>query len=87
MAAKQIWKFDIGSDALIELPLGAEILSAQIQRGSPVLWAKVDPGESKKVRRLHVAGTGHDLPDDLGEFIDTFQLENGLVFHLFNEAP
>src|SRR5437867_4021758 len=72
-------------DFTLELPEGAEPLSVQVQRGQPCLWTLVDPSRSLQTRSFHMAGTGHPInnPDRL-RFIDTFQIEGGmLVFHVF----
>jgi hypothetical protein len=82
--AHQIWKFTISFDGEIRMPVGSRPLSVQMQNGQPVLWAIVDIANDKAIARFHVAGTGHDLPDNIGRFIDTFQMEDGaLVFHVF----
>lgn len=85
---KTIWKFPLSFAAATELPPGAEPISVQMQGGNPMLWALVEPEIARQsfgeAKRIHVAGTGHDLPDNIGRFIDTFQMEGGsLVFHVF----
>ena len=83
---KAIWKYDVGVDEFsLEMPKGATILSAQLQRDSAVMWAMVDPEAPKETRHFVTIGTGHPIsnPDQL-EFIDTFQAQSGyLVIHVF----
>lgn len=69
----------------LELPCGAQILSVQVQRNQPCIWALVNPQEHKKSRRLfRFAGTGHPISSANLLFIGTFQMDNGaFVFHLF----
>jgi hypothetical protein len=44
----------------------------------------VDPGAKTYPRTFRVYGTGHNLPDDPGQYVGTFQIHNeGLVFHVF----
>lgn len=82
--ARQIWKFSVPPDGVIEMPHDAQLLSVQMQGGAPVLWAIVDPDATPTTQRVHIVGTGHDLSDDIGAFIDTFQVPDmGLVFHVF----
>jgi hypothetical protein len=83
--AKTIWKYDLEPDgSVIEMPQGAKPLSVQMQGDGPCLWALVDPEAAKESRRFHVAGTGHPLPDNLGDHLGTFQMNGGaLVFHVF----
>lgn len=80
------YKVPIGDHVSISLPKGAQILSAQVQRGTPCIWALVDPDQPMVERRFRFAGTGHAIKDDpmTLSFIDTFQMHGGdLVFHLF----
>ncbi|MBA7614272.1 hypothetical protein ES703_21535 [subsurface metagenome] len=72
----------------LELPKDARILTVQIQRGTPQLWAVVDPEAEKEIRHFRLSGTGHPLGGSdflkMSNYIGTFQIENGaLVFHLF----
>ena len=71
----------------LELPVGAEILTVQTQRGTPHLWARVDSETEEETRYFRLSGTGHPLGEDyirIINYIGTFQMENGaLVFHLF----
>ncbi len=69
----------------VSMPEGAEILCLQMQRETPCLWALVDPAMAPKMRKIHIYGTGHDIPDNLHRmYVGTFQMEGGmLVFHVF----
>lgn len=71
----------------LELPKDARILTVQIQRETPQLWALVDSETEKETRYFRLSGTGHPLGEDylrITNYIGTFQMENGaLVFHLF----
>lgn len=81
---KQVWKFPIQPGRGVEMPVGAEIISMQTQKGVPTLWAIVDPANSLEKVNIHVAGTGHNLPDNIERFIGTFQIDDGaFVFHVF----
>lgn len=84
---QQIWKFvlnDIGIN-IIEMPaLEVEVLSAQLQDGKICLWAKVYPESSRGRFKFEVVGTGWMMDSEKKrEYIDTVQLPNGLVFHVF----
>ena len=83
-----IWKYPVeATDSfLVEMPIGARILSVQVQRDEVCMWALVDPNAPTEGRRFNVYGTGHPIRRDPGEFVGTFQLRGGaLVFHLFAE--
>jgi len=77
----------IKDHSTLELPKDARILTVQIQRGTPQLWALVDSETEKETRYFRLSGTGHPLGEDylrIINYIGTFQMENGaLVFHLF----
>lgn len=67
----------------VELTVGAQTLCVQLQKGRPCVWVKLDPNAPKIVRRFHIVGTGHTLPESCC-YVGTFQLEGGaLVFHVF----
>lgn len=83
---RKIWKFvlPVTDTPEISMPAGAEVLSAQVQFGSPVIWALLDPDVPEKTRHFTLLGTGNPAPEDLGKFIGTLQLNDGtLVLHLF----
>ena len=82
-----IWKYHVPVSGSFELmmPLGAKILDVQIQHGIPVMWAAVDPMGLQYPKAFRIIGTGHPLEDLTGDYIGTFQLEDGnLAFHLFS---
>jgi hypothetical protein len=66
------------------MPHGAKLLAVQEQRGEAQLWALVDPGAKTYPRSFRVYGTGHDMPDDPGQYVGTFQICGcAMVFHVF----
>jgi len=86
---KIIYKYTIAMDDIfvINLPEQAEILTVQVQHGTPQLWALIDPTKQKKEHVFRLAGTGHPIVyngDEQYNYINSFQLHNGnLIFHLF----
>ncbi len=85
---KVIWKFDLEAkpEQQIEMPIGAEILSMQMQGDQARLWALVEPEAKKETRTFEVIGTGQLIPDEDRIFIGTYQVFNGdLVFHVFEK--
>lgn len=84
---KTVHKFTIPIEdvAGVEMPGGAEILHVGVQRGVVCCWALIDTA-NKKVRRVfRVAGTGHPIEKNHGEFVGTVILAGGdLVFHIFD---
>lgn len=67
------------------MPLGAKILSAQVQHGAIQLWAQVTPGVQDKKRTINMFGTGHEIEGNPGEFIATVQT-GPYVWHLFDNG-
>jgi hypothetical protein len=85
---KTIWKYELKVMDYQEtvMPIGAEILTVQIQKGIPCLWAVVDSSNKKEQRVFVLYGTGHTMIDTKLKFIGTFQFpEHNLVFHLFEK--
>lgn len=95
----QIWKYPLtppteGNLIELEMPVGAHVLDAQVQRHIPVMWAAVDPEEPKEKRTFYIAGTGHPIEDVHKTkllYIATFQLNDAfrgsMVFHVFEVVP
>lgn len=90
---KTIWKFPIAEmqdKFVLKMPIGAEVLTVQVQRNAPCLWAKVESNNPLKDRAFFMYGTGHDIKKlNLmpSFYIGSFQLFDGdLVFHLFEQV-
>jgi hypothetical protein len=85
---KTIHKFSISivDEQTVQMPVGALILSIQVQRGQPCVWAMVDTDQSTHARKFYLVGTGHPCEHVNGcKYVGTFQTqEGGLVFHLFD---
>jgi hypothetical protein len=85
----RIYKYTIRVEGYfyLNLPVGAEILTVQVQYDKPQIWALVDPEQSSKpCRHFRVAGTDYDITEDRDSlrYIGTFQLSGGaFIGHLF----
>jgi hypothetical protein len=91
MTDLSVWKFPLSlalDEQEIAMPVSAKILTMQMQHGSPMLWALVDPSAPISYRRVRIAGTGHLIKQDRAwEYVATFQMHGGdLVFHVFAES-
>jgi hypothetical protein len=86
---KTIYKYSIGVTDMqtVEMPEGAEILTVQVQHGTPCLWAIVDPQRSQtKKRSIKMFGTGQPVNYEFHgcKYIGTVQMNGGqLVWHYF----
>jgi len=81
-----IWKFPLQTINAqeIKMPVGAEILTVQVQNDEPYLWARVDTDAFAGSRQIAIHGTGHELSALTRKYIGTYQLSGGaLVFHVF----
>jgi len=86
-----IWKYEvpINEDSFIlEMPKDSKILSFQLQKENPQIWAIVDDeNDEKEIREFKLLGTGLSFGKEklVGyEFIGTIQMYDGdLVLHLF----
>jgi len=88
----KIFKYPIGiHDKLtIRMPEGAKVLCVQTQKSEadevPCIWALVDDKAPTEERTFLTFGTGHPIEKMPGDWIGTYQLEDGaLVFHVFEE--
>ncbi len=84
--SKVIYKYEISPlHSVIEMPVGAEILTVKTQNGNPFLWALVDPDNPPEDRYLVIFGTGHEVVTQ-GKYLGTFLIQNdSLVFHVFEK--
>ena len=86
----KIWKFPLDVTELqgISIPSTARILTAQTQHEIPCIWAQVDENTALVTRKIRIAGTGHDIPENSkGIYIGTFQLRGGaFIYHVFDEG-
>ena len=83
-----IWKFPIKieDEQYIVMPKFNELLTVQLQDNIPTLWAIVDTDYPIVKKYFELFGTGHVIPTKPNrKYVGTFQLENGLVFHLFEK--
>ena len=84
-----VYKYKLSKDLkqTIEMPVGAQILTCQIQHGVPVIWAKVNSKIiSTESRTFILAETGGEIEQYYSElkYISTIQLfEGAYILHVF----
>lgn len=83
----QVWKFNLSvqSELKVSMPVGAQIISVQLQNDTPVMWAIVDTQAEKETKIFRVYGTGHNMPSMGLFYIGTWQEKSGFVWHLFEQ--
>lgn len=86
---RTIYKYNlqIFDTQYIQLPKEAKILCVQTQNDKPQLWAEVDTTKPPaEMRMIEIFGTGNPMSEEIGQsriYISTFQLQDGLVFHVY----
>lgn len=84
---KTILKYplEITDEQRIEMPEGAQILCAQMQGESLVLWANVERYAPKRSVLIVITGTGLQSPDGSFSYVSTVQLDECRVWHVFQK--
>lgn len=81
------WQIEVIDQQTVMMPAGAKLLDVQVQGDECCVWALCDPDAEKEPRHLAIYGTGNPMPDEVGEYVATFQMYDGaLVFHAFEVA-
>lgn len=87
MTNERVYKYvlsPLADRVTLLMPAGAEPLSVMVQGSQICIWARVKLGRPTVGTTFRIAGTGHNLEEDVGKHVGSFQLENGaLVFHVF----
>ncbi len=81
------YPFVINNEVILDMPSLARILTVQVQKGTPCLWALINPAAEFQKRVLRIYGTGHDIPESLTNltYISSIQLASEtLIFHVFD---
>jgi hypothetical protein len=78
--SKVIYKYEV--DTIVVMPIGAEILTVQLQHGTPWIWALVDRNNQLEERNFDIRGTGYEIEDINSKYIATYQ-EGPFVWHVF----
>ena len=82
-----IWKFPIvrTDEQKIEMPVGAKVLSVQMQNGIPCIWAIIDTDARIESRSIAVVGTGNPCWCFTWAFIGTVA-DGDFMWHVFTEG-
>lgn len=70
----------------VQIPEGYAILSVEMQRDKPILYAIVESTAKLTTVGVVIKGTGHLFEEDVGvvDFINTINVHEGrLMFHVF----
>ena len=81
---KTIYKYTVTGLPLqnkIEMPMGATILSVNMQGADFCMWALVDTNAETEEREFEIVGTGWELDDNMS-YIGTCFANDGFVWHI-----
>ncbi len=85
---RKIFKYELSSAFAqeISMPQDAEIISVQLQRNMPCIWAIIDPEEKLVKRKFVTIGTGREF-DGARNLIyrGTDQQDDYFGWHVFEE--
>jgi len=76
------YPLSIVNESILLMPRGASILSVQMQRGEPMLWAMVDPSNKDHPRKFVFYATGNAFNSIGLAYVATVQ-QGECVWHLF----
>lgn len=85
---KTIYKYPIRmvDSQRLSIPLGAKLLSLQVQHGTPCLWAEVDDDEGiNQELVVSVVGTGQTVPPGAVNYVGALQF-GVMVFHIYTST-
>jgi len=83
-----VWKTELKLRDVqdIDVPEGAELLTAREQHEQVCVWFKCDPLNLKIKRRIALVGTGHPAPDG-ARYVGSAHLQGGsLILHVFERV-
>ena len=85
---KTVYKYvlNFGVTNELSLPTDAEFLKLGEQNEELVAWFLVDTGRSEQPRFFEIYGTGHGIMNPNAKYLDSFQMQNGLVWHVFDQG-
>ncbi len=80
----RIYKYGLEAKLLqtVELPIGSQILSIQMQFGRPTIWAMHEQNENKATVEVRLVATGEEFDIENWRYIETVQ-DGEFVWHIF----
>lgn len=68
----------------IAIPVGGKILCIDAQSNEPCMWVDVDTYETNRIDvSIEIYCTGEFFPDGNKEYLGTFQIQGGYVYHAY----
>ena len=81
------YELEVTDRQAIQMPTGAVLRAIQWQGMQLCLWAEVNDEAAPVPREIAIYGTGQSMPNYPGNYIGTFQMNQGaLVFHVYDRG-
>ena len=66
----KVYKFplEISDEQKVSMPEDAKVLTVQVQKGKPCLWAECNPDGEPVLRTFLIRGTGHPIDDEIEKY-------------------
>lgn len=84
-----IYKYPISMDGdvtTVQMPADAQILTVQVQRGTPCIWAIVDASAPTVKRCFELYVTGQEIDATYKKYVGTVQSPDQMfVLHVFED--
>ena len=83
---RTIYKYELSiTDDIqtLNVPMAFNLLKFGEQDGRLVFWADIRPDNETQLKKFQVVGTGHEIGDYAALWLDTVQMSNGLVWHIY----
>ncbi len=84
-----IWRYQlqVKDSMMVNLRVGAKIMTIALQDGIPTLWAMCDPNAPMSCRLIVCRGTGFEFAEsDVGIHLGTVVTADGFVWHYFDRG-
>jgi len=68
------------------MPKGANLLTVQVQREVPCIWAEVDTDAPASLRIFEQFGTGNPMLWEIGvkrSYLGSYQIGGAFIFHVY----
>lgn len=87
MTKRAIWKSVIpfADKTFITIPKGAMFRYLGTQGSDIVIWYECEPAAPTFDLKLRIFGTGFNGLEDVGDYLGTVQMSNGMVWHIYEE--
>lgn len=81
------WPLELTDRQEMMMPVGARVITAQIQAGKVTIWAEVNEQAKRRSRAFWIIGTGNPFPQEVAlVYIASVQMPP-FMWHVYEEVP